>query len=268
MSFLETPYTLTNEQIQAYRANGAIFLPGVAAKDEIARIHPVLKETVYAVHASKNAQGRIADYSSMFIQVSNVWRLNDTLKAFVLAQRFAKIAADLMGVDGVRIYHDQALFKPEGGKPTPWHQDQFYWPLDTPHTITMWMPLVDLTKEMGTMSFAHGSHTKGALIDMAISEESHKAYADLIASQKYPVASYDVAAGDATFHSGWTIHSAHANNSTTVREVLTVIYYADGARVAQPKNEYQRVDAEVFHPGIKPGEPAASAINPLAYKRT
>lgn len=27
-------------------------------------------------------------------------------------------------VDGVRIYHDQALFKSPGGGPTPWHCDQ------------------------------------------------------------------------------------------------------------------------------------------------
>ena len=63
--------------------------------------------------------------------------------------RFAGVAAALLGVDGVRLYHDQALFKEPGGGPTPWHQDQVYWPLATDRTITMWMPLVDLPDASG-----------------------------------------------------------------------------------------------------------------------
>ena len=59
-------------------------------------------------------------------------------------------AAHLLGVDGVRLSHDQALFKEPGGGRTPWHQDQCYWPLDTDKTITMWMPLVDVPGEVGT----------------------------------------------------------------------------------------------------------------------
>lgn len=41
---------------------------------------------------------------------------SEIIQRFVMARRFAKVAAELMGVDGVRIYHDQALFKePSGG---------------------------------------------------------------------------------------------------------------------------------------------------------
>jgi hypothetical protein len=61
--------------------------------------------------------------------VTNVWRLDDLLKQVVFARRFARIAAELMGPRGVRLYHDQALLKPDRANPTPWHQDQFYWPL-------------------------------------------------------------------------------------------------------------------------------------------
>ena len=82
---------------------------------------------------------------------------------FVLARRFAKIAAELMGVQGVRIYHDQALFKEPHGGPTPWHQDQYYWPLKTDKFVTMWMPLTDITAEMGPITFANGSQKLGYL---------------------------------------------------------------------------------------------------------
>lgn len=53
------------------------------------------------------------------------------------------IIIDLVGVENVRLSHDQALFKEPGGGHTLGHQDKFYWPLDTDKMITIWMPLVD-----------------------------------------------------------------------------------------------------------------------------
>lgn len=75
-------------------------------------------------------------------------------------------------MDHVRLYHDQALVKqPKAGK-TPWHQDYFYWPLDTPNTVTMWMPMHDCPRTMGTMRFAVGSHAAQGMPMMPISEQS------------------------------------------------------------------------------------------------
>ena len=72
-------------------------------------------------------------------------------------------------------------------------------------------------------------------------------------------------AGDATFHAGGTLHAAGANRSDRVREVLTVIYYPDGTRAAEPANENQRVDLEVFLPGVRPGDQAKSELNPILW---
>jgi ectoine hydroxylase-related dioxygenase (phytanoyl-CoA dioxygenase family) len=55
---------------------------------------------------------------------------------------------------------------------TPWHQDRFSWPLPADSTVTMWMPLVDLTPEVGSMTFGAGTHRRGALCDLSISDES------------------------------------------------------------------------------------------------
>jgi ectoine hydroxylase-related dioxygenase (phytanoyl-CoA dioxygenase family) len=84
--------------------------------------------------------------------------LNEKIKEFVHSKRFAQIASNLMKVNGVRLYHDQALLKPSKGAATPWHQDQYYWPLETKNTITMWMALKDCPKEMGPMIFGKGTH--------------------------------------------------------------------------------------------------------------
>ena len=52
-------------------------------------------------------------------------------------------------------------------------------------------------------------------------------------------------AGDATFHAGWTIHGAAGNPSTTMRSVMTIIYFADGVRVARA-TDFQRGDLKYW----------------------
>jgi ectoine hydroxylase-related dioxygenase (phytanoyl-CoA dioxygenase family) len=264
-SSLDSLYPVTEEESRQYQRDGHILLRGLASRSDIAAYRPEIQRTLRDLSERKEAQGRIEDYSSHFVQVTNVWMLNELLRPLVLAKRFASAAARLMGVPRLRLYHDQALFKPAGGKPTPWHQDQYYWPLETTQTISLWMPLIDLTREMGTMIFANGSHREGPLVPVSISEESDRRFRAILEERRYPLASYDVGAGDATFHSGWTAHAAHANTSGATREVLTVIYYADGTRIKEPENEFQRTDMRVFHPGLASGDVAASPLNPLVF---
>ncbi len=246
---LQDEYRLTASQIESYKRDGHLFLRGVASVEKVSAYRPVITGVLDTMVKLKDMQGRVDDYSSLFLQVTNVWRKSEAVKRFVLAKRFAKIAADLMGVDGVRIYHDQVLFKTPGGRPTPWHQDQYYWPLDTEHTITMWMPLVDVPKEMGPMIFAVGSHKLGYLGDRPISDDANEYFASIIDEKGFKPISYELKAGDATFHSGLMLHSAYPNTTNQTREVITVIYYADGTRIMEPDNKHRKIDMEVFHPG-------------------
>jgi ectoine hydroxylase-related dioxygenase (phytanoyl-CoA dioxygenase family) len=132
----------------------------------------------------------------------------------------------------------------------------------------MWMPLVDVPREMGSMSFVQGSHRDSAFKQLPISETSQEYFERVIREQNSRVCSYSLKAGDATFHSGRALHSAHSNSSSVRREVMTIIYYADGTHIMEPDNEHRKVDMEVFHPGQKPGDLAASEINPLLYSRS
>lgn len=262
---LSKEYPVSPEQRTSYQRDGHLLLRGVASREELGIYQPMITGIVDEVAAQKDAQGRITDYSRMFTQVTNIWRKRDAIRQFIYARRFAKIAADLMGVKGVRLYHDQALIKEPGGKPTPWHQDYYYWPLETENTVTMWMALVDIPRSMGSMSFVSGSHKNSSFKEMPISDTSQDYFESVIREQRATVFSYELNAGDATFHSGRTLHSAHGNGSDRRREVITIIYYADGTRIMNPDNEHRRVDMEVFHPGQRPGEKAASELNPLLY---
>lgn len=268
LNFLDEAYHISDDQSQKYKRDGCILIRNILNREEVEIFRTYIEAAVekYFEERKKLQESQVVDnYNSYFTQVTNVWERDEMVKRFVLAKRFAKIAADLMGVKGVRLYHDQALFKEPGGLPTPWHQDQYYWPLDTTDTITMWMPLVDVNKDMGSLKFAAGSHNDGSIGDIPISEDANKIYEAKIAEKGYNVVTNELKAGDATFHSGWTMHASSANNSQQRREVMTVIYYADGTRILEPDNKHRKVDMEVFHPGGKPGDLAATHLNPLLY---
>ncbi|RKN86320.1 phytanoyl-CoA dioxygenase family protein [Paenibacillus ginsengarvi] len=265
---LGSDYRIEKEQYQSYLEKGHIVLRGVAIPEEAMIYRNEICDQVRKLNPHQKDLNDRDTYGKAFIQVGNLWRQSKVVEKFVLARRFAKIAADLMGVEGIRIYHDQALFKEPGGGHTPWHQDQIYWPLDTEHTITMWMPLVPISEEVGSMTFASGTHKEGPITRQVISDESHKTLSQYVTSRGYEQVNYGaMAAGDATFHSGWTAHCAPGNPTNTMREVMTIIYMADGVRVAEPDSSARKNDLLAVFPGLKPGDIAASPINPLVYHR-
>jgi ectoine hydroxylase-related dioxygenase (phytanoyl-CoA dioxygenase family) len=265
---LYSDYDLNQQQKNEYQKKGHMLLRNIASKEEISVYRKVIKEAVLNFSKDMRPLNERDTYGKAFIQVSNLWEHFEAIRKYTLARRFAKIAAELMGVEGVRIYHDQALYKEPGGGFTPWHQDQIYWPVDTDNTITMWMPLIDIPEEVGTLTFASGSHHKGYISKLVISDESHKTLQQYIESSDLEAATYGaMAAGDATFHAGWTLHSAPGNPSDQYREVMTVIYIADGVKVLKPDTNARERDLARWIPGRQPGELVNSPLNPLVYKK-
>ncbi len=261
---LDAIYPITEEQRTQYQRDGHILLDNVLAAEQI----PPYKEAIEKTVAERNKETRALKerdtYGKAFLQTTNLWQHNAKVKEYVVAKRFAGIAARLMGVERVRLYHDQALFKEAGGGITPWHQDQHYWPLATKNTVTMWMTLADITADMGTLRFASGSQAEGYLGDIPISDESEAQLKAFVERKGFQLRQADVMiAGSATFHSGWTLHSAPPNFSDRMRPAMTVIYYADGTRVSDLDNKNRVVDRDHWLPGTKPGDLAATHLNPL-----
>ncbi len=259
-------YPLNADQVSSYQKDGHILLHNVCPAEDIAQWRSEILRATLARNTETRPLNERDTYGKAFLQVMNLWIDDDTVGKFTLAKRFAGIAARLMGVSAVRLYHDQALFKEPQGGHTPWHQDQYYWPMNTDNCITMWMPLVDASEEMGTMTFASGSHKEGFLGNLEISDKSEQHFKDFVANKGFRLTqSGAMKAGDATFHSGWTLHSAPGNSTDTMREVMTIIYYADGAKINVPDNPNRQRDLETWFPGQSAGELAGSQINPLVF---
>ena len=265
---LDGHHRLGDDDLERFSSAGHCVVRGLASASEIAAFAPAIDAATMARRFDRRPLEQRDTYGKAFIQSGGLCDHSDTVREFVHSPRFASVAARLLGVDGVRLYHDQALYKEPGGGHTPWHQDQVYWPLDTDRTITMWMPLVDVPGEIGGMVFADGTHRLGKLGDEVIGDASHHYFDALIEREGWPLSGHaPFAAGDATFHAGWTLHSAPANNTDTMRSVMTVIYFADGARVGAVDHPARRLDQALWLGGRATGELADSPRNPVLWHR-
>ena len=262
---LDTAYALDDRYVEAFREQGFVRLGQVLSSETLAAYGPEISRLTLELTREKRPLAERGTYAQAFLQVTNLWQRSELVREFVFSKRLARLAAELLGTRAVRLYHDQSLYKEPGGGITPAHADQFYWPLASDRTVTAWIPLQDVTEEMGPLGFYAGSHRCDFGRDLHISDESEQRIRAHLEELDYPFVIEPFTAGDVSFHRGWTFHRALANRSPAPRSVMTVIYMDAEMRLASPTNVAQEVDARTWCPGVAVGEPAASALNPVLY---
>jgi len=262
---LDQPYQLSAEQIEFYQKNRYIKLRNVLDTETLEFFNQSISAQVAEMNTQDVPLDRRDTYGKAFLQLFNLWRENDAVKPLIFSKRIAKIAADLMQTDGVRLYHDQALFKEGGGGITPWHADQYYWPLETDKTVTAWIPLQQTPLEMGPLEFSAGSHVIVDGRELAIGDESESAIEKTLRVTDFEHVIEPFDAGEISFHSGWVFHRAGANQTNDMRKVMTIIYMDRDMKLKQPENDNQINDWNTWCPGAKVGEIINSPINPVLY---
>ncbi|MBK9105708.1 MAG: phytanoyl-CoA dioxygenase family protein [Saprospiraceae bacterium] len=264
-SFLSEPYALTQEQIDYYQQNRYIKLKQVLNEESLLYFNQVITDRVNQMNKVSTSLHERTTYGKAFLQLFNLWREDELVRELVFSKRLAKVAADLMETDGVRIYHDQALFKEGGGGITPWHADQYYWPLESDKTVTIWIPLQSTPLELGPLEFSAGSHQLLEGRDLEISDESEVTIEQKlrVTDFRHVIEPFD--AGEVSFHSGWVFHRAGANVTDQMRKVMTIIYMDQNMKLKNPENENQINDWNTWCPGAKVGEIIDTPINPILY---
>ncbi len=265
---LDRPYYLDDEQIRRFREDGFIKLKDVLSADAIAYYEPHLTRVTFENDPHKGVSLDEKDtYSKAFIQVPNIWTRDSTAKAFSFSSRLARIAAELLGTDGVRMWHDQCLYKEPAGGFTPWHADQQYWPMASALSVTAWIPLQATPIEMGPLCFGKGSHLKNVGRDIAISDESERLIRDAIKEHGILEVQEPFDLGEVSFHYGWTLHRAGPNITQHPRKVHTVIYMDKDMKLAKPKNQHQQTDWETWTSSTQIGEVMDDELNPILWEK-
>jgi ectoine hydroxylase-related dioxygenase (phytanoyl-CoA dioxygenase family) len=260
---LDAPYAVSEKQIAFYRENGYIKLKSVLSPALLEHYRRAISKRVAELSADVAPIEQRTTYGKAFLQVMNLWRESAEMKEFVFGKRLARIAAELIGATGVRMYHDQALYKEAGGGITPWHADQYYWPVSSEKIVTAWVPLQDTPLEMGPLAFCEKSHRFQIGRDLEISDESEMTLKEALGAFRTEDSACEL--GDISFHAGWTFHRAGANSTTRPREVMTVIYMDEHMTLAEPKNKNQIADIARWCPGAEVGQIIDSPLNPVIY---
>lgn len=266
VAHLAASYTLTEEQISFFQKNRYIKLKQVLNADTVQFFNEVISKRIEAFRNSQTIPLAERDtYGKAFLQVMNLWREDTIIRDLIFSRRIAEIAARLMGTNGARLYHDQALFKEPGGGITPWHADQFYWPLTTDKTITAWIPLQAIPIEMGPLEFSAGSHQIVEGRELAISDSSEQMIQERLRVTDFTHVIEPFDAGEISFHSGWVFHRAGANRTEEMRKVMTIIYMDSEMRLKAPENSNQQNDWDTWCPGAVIDEIIQTPLNPLLF---
>ena len=262
---LDAPYALSSDQVGAFRRDGFIRLKQVFSPETLHYFAEEISRATLTYAPEQLPLEERSTYGKAFLQVTNLWRRDAAVRRFVFGKRLAGIAAGLLEVDGVRLYHDQSLYKEAGGGFTPAHCDQVYWPLATDRSITAWVPMQATPDAMGPLGFYAGSKAFEEGRGLAISDESERQITERMEAAGYPYVCSGFDLGEVSFHQGWTYHRAGRNLTPTPRSVMTVIYMDAAMRLAEPANRMQAFDRATWCPGAVVGEVIDSPINPVLY---
>jgi ectoine hydroxylase-related dioxygenase (phytanoyl-CoA dioxygenase family) len=250
---MNTPYpiTLSDQTIAEFRAKGFVRTDDVLSQEEIERFGAAVDREV----AERTADdGRSLDeksrYEQSFIQCMRLWETCPEVLPLSCHAGLAGIAAQLLGVDSVRMWQDQALYKEPGGKETTPHQDETFWAIGEEPLVSAWIPFDDVTRDSGAMAYVPGSHHAGMLkvVDITHRSEPYAILKDPALQGRRPEV-VQVRAGSVIWHHGLTVHQASANRTDRTRRVFTVVYIASNARRIQSWPTYP-LDRE----GIEVGE--------------
>jgi len=262
---LEQVYSLDSTQLDFYRTNQFIKLKAVLEPATLAFYNEQISEEVNRRNTTNIPLEERDTYGKAFLQIMNLWVDNPILRPLLFSKRLASLAAQLMEVEGVRMYHDQALFKEAGGGYTPWHADQYYWPLDSDKTITVWIPLQATPLAMGPLEFSAGSHRLQEGRTLGISTESEQLLAKKLRLNDFPQVRGAFDIGELSFHSGWIFHRAGPNTTDQTRKAMTIIYMDKNIKLKAPTNQNQIADWQTWCPGAEVGKVIDTPLNPILF---
>src|SRR5437868_13513250 len=154
----------TDEQLERFAHDGFVILDGFVDDETVGRLRGRF-EALFAGRYESGIKpdevnwGPGRDPEGRTRQICNGWKADPSIAAQVLSERSGRLAAELVGWDGVRLGQDNCIWKPPGAKSLGMHQDGSYLDyLVPPEMITCWITLDDTSAEAGTITYAAGSH--------------------------------------------------------------------------------------------------------------
>ncbi len=262
---MSRPKILDSERADAFARDGFVVVDDVLSAAELSSYGQAVDAAVEGrAGADKRTLPEKSLYEQSFVQCINLWEDSLEVRQLTFDARLGEMAAQLLGADAVRIWHDQALYKEAGGRETDPHQDRPFWPIDPPSQVTAWIPFEGSRLGHGAMAYIPGSHRVGLerFVDIShVLQEPYDILSDPAVAAIEPVW-VEAKPGSVVFHHSLTIHLAEPNAGDRTRRVYCIIYFADGCIRRSPL-PHLVPDRQ----GIAVNQPIVGEVSPIAWPR-
>jgi hypothetical protein len=264
---------LRDDEIEAYRRDGAIKVSGLMQAEWFERIE---RAVVKVMKAPTPISGVFSAPDEGFHMEAGLFVSDDDIRAVVYESPMARVAMDLMGSQKIHFFYDQMFCKKPGNQHlTPWHHDLTFWPVEGDQICSMWIPLDSVTKESSGLEFVLGSHrwksrfkAVSPMYNEQLMDPEHEDVPDIESNRgDYEIASWSVEPGEILIFHPLTLHGSGANyHLDRERRALAFRWLGDDVRYC-PTMHTMPFQAPGLEYGAPIAEPGFAQVIPLPEER-
>ena len=230
---------LTTSEIESYRKQGFLVIRDFLTPNELENWRQVTDDAVRLrlQGTTLNNQGEPdAFYAQVFTQCLRLADIHPGMAELMFDERLGQLAGTLAGVDGIRIWHDQALIKPPYGNHTAFHLDNPFWSFYSRDAISIWVALDNATLANGCLWYLPGTQHEATYQSVGIAENLGDIFKTYPQWRGIEAIAAPCPAGSAVFHNGLVAHAAGVNLTAYPRRAMTCAYMPDGSTFNGQKN--------------------------------
>jgi 2-oxoglutarate-dependent dioxygenase len=237
----------TPDEIDRYRTDGFLVVEDWLGAAEVARVLERF-ERAFAHEWETGLQPDEVNYHPDVTppdrtrQLCNVWKSDRVLAHTVLREEAGRWAALLAGEPGMRLLHDNLIWKPPSGRALLAHQDAAYTEfLEPPNMTTCWVALDDTSRDTGTIFYVRGSngwdHARaGGRFHAPDDWLGH--LREVAPNDDWELVPIEVPAGGAAFHDGWCFHGSPPNEQADAQRRSIISHMVTTRSTWHPANRH------------------------------
>jgi ectoine hydroxylase-related dioxygenase (phytanoyl-CoA dioxygenase family) len=258
--------------VDEYQRDGVAVLRGVLDDDEVAQLRAGVDAVIASPSPAVISTGGGPGEPGAFFEDFCNWARVPELEAVIRGSDLARVGAELMQSEQVRLFHDHILVKEPGTTTkTPWHQDQPYYCIDGSQNVSFWVPL-DVVPRESTLEFVRGSHAGGTWYmprtfvegsPMVFEEGALQDVPDVDGRpDEFEVVGWALEPGDAVAFNMLTLHAAAG--SATRRRAFSLRLVGDDVTFA-PRPHRTSPDFPGLGDVLEAGAPLAHPLFPVLW---
>lgn len=241
----------------SFDKDGYVYIPGFLSPEEVKGLNEQLQrfiaESIPAMSTGHYFYEDKNDTSTLK-QMQDLEKYDPYFKTLAVDSKFETIAKALLDEDVVCKTVEYFNKPPKIGKPTPPHQDGYYFMLKPQQAVTMWIALEKVVEENGCVKYVKGSHLKGMrthgrtttlgfsqqIVDFGTEEDIKNEIA------------FPAEPGDLLVHHSLTIHRAGSNTTANrTRKAMGLVYWGESAKEdKEAKERYMKELEEERRGGV------------------